>query len=166
MRSIDVRELLARPGSSTTSAVREPLAGLRTELVVLDDAEPVKGDLLLESIVEGILVSGHLSAPMTFRCARCLREFAAPVAVEVEELFVPDPDPEADDYRLDPEGELDPEPMVRDALGLAMPFAPLCRTDCKGLCERCGADRNAGECSCTERIDARWAPLQGLTFDD
>ncbi len=166
MRPIDVRELLARPGSSTTSMVREPLAGLRTELAVLDDATPVEGDLLLESVVEGVLVSGNVRAPMSFRCARCLRGFASPVVVQVEEMFVREPDPDADDYRLDPEGELDPEQMLRDALGLAMPFAPLCRPDCKGLCERCGGDRNAGECSCAEPVDARWAPLQHVRFDD
>jgi uncharacterized protein len=53
--------------------------------------------------------------------------------------------------------------MVRDAIGLQLPFAPLCRPDCAGLCERCGGDRNLGECSCEEQIDARWAPLQGFS---
>jgi uncharacterized protein len=166
MRAIDVRDLLAHPGSSTTSTVREPLEGLRTELVVLDEATPVEGDLLLESVVEGIYVRGRVRAPMAFRCARCLRSFTEPVQAEVEELFVREPDPEGDDYRLDPEGALDPEPMVRDALGLAIPFAPLCRSDCAGLCERCGADRNTGACSCAEPTDVRWAPLRHLTFDD
>ena len=48
-------------------------------------------------------------------------------------------------------------------LGLQLPFAPLCRPDCAGLCERCGGDRNLGECSCEQEIDARWAPLQGFS---
>lgn len=166
MRPIDVRELLEHPGSATTSRVQDPLAGLRTEVAVLDDETPVEGELLLESVVEGILVSGTLHAPVTFVCARCVKEFAGPVDVQVSELFVPDPDPDADDYALAPEGELDPEQMVRDALGLALPFAPLCRADCKGLCERCGSDRNVGSCSCAESVDARWAPLQDLKIDD
>ena len=166
MRPIDVRELLEHPGSATTSRVRDPLPGLRTEVAVLDEDTPVEGELLLESIIEGILVSGTLHAPVTFVCARCVKEFAAPVEVEVSELFVPEPEPDADDYRLDPEGELDPEQMVRDALGLALPFAPLCRPDCKGLCERCGSDRNVGSCTCAEQPDARWSPLRELTFDE
>jgi len=29
-----------------------------------------------------------------------------------------------------------------------VPDAPLCRSDCRGLCPRCGADLNAGPCGC------------------
>jgi uncharacterized protein len=52
--------------------------------------------------------------------------------------------------------------MVRDAVGLELPFSPLCTPDCLGLCERCGGDRNLGECSCAPQVDHRWAPLEGL----
>jgi uncharacterized protein len=50
--------------------------------------------------------------------------------------------------------------MVRDAVLLDVPFAPLCRPECLGLCERCGGDRNLGECSCVETVDPRWADLE------
>jgi uncharacterized protein len=163
MREIDIRDLLAHPGSATSARIAEPIADLRTELAGVPADAPVQGDLLLENVVEGVLVSGTLTANMAFRCARCLREMTRPVQIEVHELFAADPDPEGDEYRLAPEGALDPEPMVRDALGLALPFAPLCRPDCRGLCERCGGDRNLGECSCPQRIDPRWAPLEGFS---
>lgn len=163
MRAIDIRDLLAHPGSAVTERIHEPIEGLHAELVEVPSDTPVSGDLLLENVVEGVLVSGTLSATMTMRCARCLKDFVEPVDVEVHELFSPSPDPDGDEYEIAPEGELDPEPMVRDALGLEMPFAPLCRPDCKGLCERCGGDRNMGECNCKEEIDPRWAPLQQLS---
>jgi DUF177 domain-containing protein len=162
MRTIDVRDLLARPGAATAERIEEPIEGLRNELVEVPSDAPVAGELVLEHISEGIFVTGTIRAPLTLRCARCLKEFAHPVEVRVEELYTTQPAPDSDDYLLDPEGELDPEPMVRDAVGLALPFAPLCRPDCKGLCERCGGDRNLGECNCTEPIDPRWAPLEGL----
>lgn len=163
MRAIDVRDLLAKPGSATRSRVDEPLEGLRTEVVEVPADAPVAGDLLLENVVEGIVVSGTISAGMSLTCARCLRRYSEPVEVRVRELFTIDPDPDTDEYAYDADGgELDPEPMVRDAVGLAMPFAPLCRPDCKGLCERCGGDRNVGECGCGEVVDPRWAPLQDL----
>ena len=163
MRAIDIRELLARPGGAAKERIEEPIEGLHTELADVPADAPVEGELLLENVVEGVLVSGTLNATMTLRCARCLKDYTRRVEVDVHELFSQQPDPDGDEYEIAPEGSLDPEPMVRDAIGLQLPFAPLCRPDCAGLCERCGGDRNLGECSCEEEIDARWAPLQGFS---
>jgi uncharacterized protein len=162
---IDVRDLLGAPGSSREVAVSGELEGLGTEVATLAAGSPVKGELLLESVVEGILVSGRLSAVVACRCARCLREFEQPLALDVSELFVLEPDPDGDEYPMDPGGSLAPEQMLRDAVGLELPFSPLCRPDCLGLCERCGGDRNLGECSCEPEPDHRWAPLERLLQD-
>lgn len=164
MHAIDVRDLIEHPGSSRTVRVDEPVPGLATELAEVPVGAPVHGDLVLESVLEGIYVSGHVAGVMAFRCARCLRSFERPFTVAVADLFAREPGPQ-DDYALGPDLSLDPEPMVRDAIILSMPFSPLCRPDCLGLCERCGGDRNLGECSCPAPTDPRWGPLQGLTFD-
>jgi uncharacterized protein len=157
---IDVRDLLARPGSSQEVHVRGSLEELGTELARLAPDEPVEADLLLESVVEGILVSGRLRGTLQLRCARCLKDFAAPLDVEVREMYVADPDPEGDEYALDPEGSVDPEQMVRDAVGLELPFSPLHSVDCEGLCPVCGGDRNLGECPGDHaQVDARWSAL-------
>jgi uncharacterized protein len=150
MREIDVKDLLGNPGHSKTVHVTEPVPGLRTELADVPEEAAVEGDLLLESVVEGILVSGELRGPLALRCSRCLKKFGASFDVDVSELFVTEPDPETDEYPLRPEGTLDPEQMVRDAVVPTLPFAPLCTLDCLGLCERCGGDRNLGECACSE----------------
>jgi uncharacterized protein len=83
----------------------------------------------------------------------------------VQELYAPEASPEDDEYPL-LEGAVDLEPMIRDAILLAMPFAPLCRPDCRGLCERCGGDRNLGECHSPPEVDVRWAPLLELNLED
>jgi DUF177 domain-containing protein len=160
---IDVRDLVGHPGASRTVRVRPPLEGLVTELARVPEDSPVDADLLMESVVEGILASGALSGVMALSCARCLRPFQEEFRVDVRELFAPGAAPEGDDYSLD-EGFLDLEPLIRDAVVLAMPFAPLCRADCLGLCPRCGGDRNAGECTCAEEFDPRWGRLSGLQF--
>ena len=78
-------------------------------------------------------------------------------------MFVPEPDEDTDDYPLDTErGELALDQMVRDALGVELPFSPLCRPDCQGLCPVCGGDRNLGECPGHVEIDPRWAALEQL----
>ncbi|MFL5798602.1 MAG: YceD family protein [Actinomycetota bacterium] len=166
MIDVDVRELIAHPGSSRHHRLRQPVAGLRVELAAVPHDAPVEGDLLLESVVEGILVSGPLTGPLMLSCARCLKEFAGRVDVDVQELFSPNPERPVEEYVMTPEGSLDLEPMVRDSLMLALPFSPLCRADCLGLCERCGGDRNLEECSCAEEpVDARWAALESLFAD-
>ncbi len=162
MHEIDVRDLLANPGSSTSVTVGEAVPGLRVALVSVPDDAPITGDLLLDSVIEGILVSGTIAGRMTLSCARCLKEFEQDFDVKVEEMYVRDPGPD-DDYGVTAKLLLDPEPMVRDAVVLSMPFAPLCKPDCLGLCERCGGDRNLGECTCTTPpADPRWAGLETL----
>ncbi|MFB3738251.1 MAG: DUF177 domain-containing protein [Candidatus Velamenicoccus archaeovorus] len=158
MRAIDIRDLLEHPGATRTVHLDESVEGLHTELADVPADAPLAGDLQLESVVEGIFVTGSVGGRMTMRCARCLKEFERDFDVEMHELFVREAGPE-DDYAIEPDLTLDPEPMVRDAVVLSMPFAPVCRPDCLGLCERCGGDRNLGECTCPPRVDPRWAGL-------
>jgi uncharacterized protein len=161
--AIDVRELVGQPGSSRREHLRGTLEGIGTELARVRDDDVIEGNLLLESLVEGILVSGTISSTMALRCARCLEPFDRDVVVEVHEMFVPTPEEDADDYRLEPEGFIDPEQLVRDAVGVELPFSPLCRPDCLGLCPVCGGDRNRGECPGDHpSIDPRWAGLEQL----
>jgi DUF177 domain-containing protein len=161
MRAIDVRDLLEHPGASRTVHVEEPVGGLRTALADVPDDAPIAGDLVLESVIEGIYVTGSVEGRFAMCCARCLKPFDRDFDVEMTELYAREPGPE-DDYALTPELTLDPEPMVRDAVVLEMPFSPLCRPDCLGLCEICGGDRNLGECPGHVRKDARWAALDSL----
>jgi uncharacterized protein len=142
--------------------VDEAVTGLHTELAEVPEGAHLAGDLTLESVVEGIYVRGSVEGHMTLRCARCLKGFERDFDIQLQELYVREAGPD-DDYALDPDLGLDPEPMVRDAVVLAMPFSPLCRPDCLGLCERCGGDRNLGECSCAEPTDPRWAALERFT---
>ena len=164
MHPLDVRDLLGQPGASRRVSVAEPVEGLATELATVPPDVPVRADLLMESVVEGILVSGPVSGRISYRCARCLTGFTQDFAVEVSELFARPAEEEDDAYPLG-EGTLDLEPMVRDAVLLSVPFSPLCRADCLGLCERCGGDRNLGECTCGPEIDPRWAALSQLDLE-
>ena len=161
MRAIDVRDLLEKPGASRTVRVREPVPGLRTELADVPEDAPIAADLTLESVVEGIYVRGSLEGRFVLRCARCLKAFERDFDVEMTELVAREPGPD-DDYALAPDLTLDPEPIVRDAVVLEMPFSPLCRPECLGLCEICGGDRNLGECPGHEVTDPRWDALDTL----
>lgn len=168
VEAIDVRDLAGHPGASRACAVDGTLEGLGTELVRVPQDRPIHAELLLESVVEGILVSGRVRGGWVLRCARCLTEFEGSFEVDLSELFVsePDPDPDADEYLLDPDALLDPDQLLRDAIGVEMPFSPLCRADCQGLCETCGGDRNMGECPGHVTADPRFAALSELRLPD
>jgi uncharacterized protein len=162
MEPIDVRDLLGDPGYSRRVTIEDQVDGLRSELVAV--SAPVRVDVLLESVVDGIYVTGLVTGLQEVSCSRCLISSTQRFRVEVGELFAREADEEADEYHLGGE-ELDLDPMIRDAILLEIPFSPLCRPDCLGLCERCGEDRNLGECSCPPLADPRWAPLLGLKLD-
>ena len=81
--------------------------------------------------------------------------------IAVSERFGNAPIAEDDLYPIT-DDTIDLGPLVRDAIVLELPMAPLCREDCLGLCPQCGADRNEAECSCVAPRDPRWANLDVL----
>ena len=108
-------------------------------------------------------MSGRVRATMQLRCARCLKDFEAPLDVEVSELYVTAPDADGDEStRSTPRARWSASQMVRDTVGVEMPFSPLCRPDCLGLCPVCGGDRNLGECPGDRSADrSRWCRPDG-----
>lgn len=159
-KDIDVSDLIGHPGMSRPLRVAGSVEDLSTE--VAEVAGEVTAALLLESIIEGIWVSGTLSGVFALRCARCLDGFERAFSFEVHELFSERPEPDGEDYALEPNETLQPGQMAVDAIGMEMPFAPLCRPDCLGLCETCGRNRNLGGCSGHPQHDPRWAGLEAV----
>jgi uncharacterized protein len=164
---LDTRELGRRPGTSRavrrTAPAIHPL-GVEGVIAVPVGAE-VDLDLLLESVVEGVLVSGTASAPTAGECSRCLDPISGRIEVEITELFAY-PDSTTDETTDEDEvGRLvddlvDLEPVVRDAVVLALPSVPLCTPDCAGLCPDCGGKwADLGPDHRHETIDPRWAAL-------
>jgi uncharacterized protein len=158
---IPVADLLRRPGASRAVHVEAKVHDLRSLGAEVDAGSPVVLDVTLERISDGLVVRGSIRADWTAACSRCLAAVAGTLEVHVDELYEPHP-LEGETYRLD-DDVVDLEPLVRDALALELPAAPLCREDCAGLCPSCGIDRNAATCECrTEDVDPRWAALRSL----
>lgn len=164
---IDTRDLGRRPGSSRD--VRRTVT-VGTALGFPGVIEVPKGsefalDLLLESVVEGVLVSGTAVAATEGQCSRCLDPIADEVRIHITELFAypdstTDATTEEDEVSRLVDDRIDLEPVVRDAVVLALPQVPLCAEDCLGLCSVCGvkwADLPPDHGH--ENIDPRWAAL-------
>ncbi|GAA1665592.1 DUF177 domain-containing protein [Nonomuraea maheshkhaliensis] len=141
-------------------------ADLGVDMIGVPKDADVELDLRLEAVMEGVLVSGTAHSPLAGECARCLDPVSSEIEVGLQELFFySDEDASEDDSLLD--GELfDLEPTFRDAVVLALPLSPVCGDDCQGLCPECGIKlAEAGDDHRHEKIDARWASLQGLISD-
>ena len=162
--TVPVAHLLGHPGEHKDIEASGALPGVGTSLAHVTE-EPVKATLRLESVVEGILVTGEVHAQALIECSRCLERMISGVDMRVVELFVAPGHEEAADedaYRISG-SEIELEPMIRDAIGLDLPLNPLCDESCKGLCPRCGHNLNAEACTCVEdEVDPRWAPLADL----
>lgn len=110
----------------------------------------------------GIAAAGSVGAPWHAACRRCAKPVQGRVHVEVNERFSPSAGPDDDEAYPLVDELVDLEDLVRDAVVLELPLAPLCRDDCAGLCPICGADLNEGACGCRPAGDPRWATLDAL----
>ncbi|PIB74697.1 hypothetical protein CQY22_012370 [Mycolicibacterium brumae] len=169
---IDVARLGRRPGAMITRAETAPSPSrIGLDLLAIPVGAPLELDLQLQSVSEGVLVTGTVAAPTEGECSRCLTPFTGDVEIELTELFAyPDSTTEATSEE-DEVGHLvddivDLEQTVVDAVGLALPFSPLCSPDCPGLCPHCGvALATAEEGHSHEIIDPRWAKLAEFKDD-
>jgi uncharacterized protein len=140
-------------------------AALGMDVIGIPAGNQVGLDVRLESVVEGVLLTGTASATLMGQCSRCLDALTDPLEVDLTELFAyPDTvtesttDPEEVSRVVD--SLVDLEPVVRDAILLALPQAPLCAEDCQGLCPDCGGKRaELGTDHRHEIMDPRWAAL-------
>jgi uncharacterized protein len=166
---LDTRELGRRPGSQRTVSLTAPApADLGIEVLRVPQGSPVEFDLRLEAVMEGVLVTGTARAALAGECARCLDSIDDDIVADFQELFAYEESDTAtsggDDDASRLEGDLlDLEPLLRDSVVLTLPFQPLCRDDCPGLCIECGARlADDPDHQHDEPIDPRWAALREL----
>ncbi|MEU9775420.1 MULTISPECIES: DUF177 domain-containing protein [Streptomyces] len=174
----DTHELGRRPGAlqrlSRTVDAPGPPAVLGIDGVIgVPEGRPVELDLRLESVMEGVLVTGTARARAEGECVRCLEPVRVDLAADFQEMFSypdadergrpaePGDDEDEDILHLE-DGLFDLEPVLRDAVVLALPMQPVCREDCEGLCSTCGASLNDDPDHHHDAVDIRWAALQGL----
>ena len=168
---ISTHDLGRRPGSMRTLeldvTVTEPMGN---EVIAVRAGTQISLDLRLEAVMDGVLVTGTMSTTAEGECVRCLDPLTRDVTIDFTEMFaypgtqqVVESDDETEELP-ELEGEsANLEATITDAVVLALPFQPLCRPDCPGLCSECGirlADAEPGHAH--EQLDPRWAALEAL----
>jgi len=177
----DTHELGRRPGAiqRLTRPVDAPRDFGVHGIIGVPVGAPVELELRLESVMEGVLVTGTARATAEGECVRCLEPLELTLDADFQEMFSY---PEADDRgrpKAEPaddtegsaededrlfieDGLFDLEPVLRDAVVLALPMQPVCQDDCPGLCSECGARLADDPDHHHDAVDIRWAALQGL----
>ncbi|MDR2347925.1 MAG: YceD family protein [Bifidobacteriaceae bacterium] len=174
--AVSVKDLGRRPGTAKELSISfEAPGGLGTDVIAVPAGSPVGLELRLESVLEGVLATGAVQAEAVGECARCLGQVRLPLEATFQELFVyPERAEAARGAGKAVDGDqpavvfdvVDLNSPVRDAVVLALPFGPLCRDDCPGLCADCGARLADDEAHGHRVVDARWAALEDLLEDE
>lgn len=169
---VDVSRLSRQPGSMLEVSREIPAPpDLVVALARVVEGSPIEIDLTLESVVEGIWVSGTADVEVSAECSRCLDPITWSESVAIEQMFrYPPTDARGaivandDDDDETPEvidDTIDLEEPLRDAVVLALPLAPLCSPDCAGICAECGERLDDGPHD-HPVIDPRWSALGSL----
>jgi uncharacterized protein len=133
----------------------------------------VRGDLMINKSDKAVWIRGRIEAEIILQCSRCLDNFRLPLDSGCEVTLFPFEEqtlPQEEELNREDlrssyyyGGEIDLSAIVREQILLDIPYKPLCRPSCKGLCPTCGEDLNRGSCSCKDDVlDERFAPLKGL----
>jgi uncharacterized protein len=163
---IDVSRLGRRPGSMMTidQTVPSPRR-IGLDLIAIEPDAGMDLDLRFEAVSEGVLVTGTVYAPTRGECSRCLGPITGEVDIALTELFaypdsITESTTDAEEIGRVIDQTVDLAQPIIDAVGLALPFVPVCVEDCPGLCPQCGvalATAEAGHHH--DLIDPRWAKL-------
>ena len=174
---IDTHELGRRAGSLREVTYTAPAPEeIGISAIGVPAGSDIELSVRLESVVEGVLVTGTAVVNLLGECSRCLDPIADQMDVDLQELYrypeldaygrhnkdsVGDQDEGDETLYLD--GDLlDLEPVLRDAVVLDLPIAPICQEDCLGLCPECGLNLNDSPAHSHDVVDPRWAALGAL----
>lgn len=170
--TVDVTRLGRRPGAMVTlrNTVPSPLR-IGLDMIAIEQGAPLDMNLRVESVSEGVLVTGTVSGPTVGECSRCLTAVNGHVQVGLTELFAypastTEATTEEDEVGRVIDDRIDLEQAIIDAVGLDLPFAPVCRPDCPGLCPQCGVPLANDPSHHHDNIDPRWAKLVDMFSDD
>ncbi len=182
--AVSVAQVASRPGQSKAIDETFPApSGIGDEIVGVDEGADVSVTGSFDSIVDGLVLTARINAPVHAECTRCLKPIKRDWTVNVTSFFpyedastnsngkskddevdiIAGEDESEDTYPLLGGGAwADLEALLRDTLVEELPLQPLCKPDCKGLCSQCGVDLNEHPDHHHDVTDIRFAALEGL----
>jgi uncharacterized protein len=138
------------------------------------DFHHLTGTVRVSRATQGMLLQAHFETEIAMQCVRCLKDYDQILCTDFDELFCfPNYPPGESGLVLPDTANIDLEPLLREYFLLEIPSKPLCKPDCRGLCEICGVDLNQTVCAHqnpqakegkTEEA-SRWSVLRKLQLE-
>jgi len=163
---LNLNDIIGRPGAKKPFAFDLNLENITFPQVEKLDT-PFSATGFVENKAGALELAGELQTSLTYICDRCMKHVRVqktyPVTAHLAEELT---DEEHTDIFLLENGAIDLDEVFTTAFVLAMESKFICTEDCAGLCITCGADLNAGTCTCMKEADPRLAALQQLLDKD
>ena len=138
--------------------------------------KPVHGKGRIYFTSDGMFLNLTVEALIETSCSRCLKDFEETLQMKLNYEIVSPKEAEEMDLEEDiivvDQDVMDLEKVIIEELIMKVPMKPLCKEDCKGICNSCGQNLEEGSCNCApheevqETIDPRLAKLKGLLKED
>lgn len=164
---LGLSKIIDCPGSEVSFSASMDLSDLRFGNCC-PVTEPVKASGKVHNTAGVLMLSGKLTTCLHGVCDRCAREFTRELLLPMEAVLVTELSDEdnEDEWVFQLEGDsADLDDIMTTTLVLNMDSKLLCKDDCRGLCCKCGANLNDGECTCEPELDPRFAALRQLLND-
>jgi uncharacterized protein len=141
-----------------------------------DFETPLQSEAKIKRAGQSVLITGKIETTLRLQCIRCLKEFSYPLSSTFELTLHPLKEaPSEEEIELASDemessffegGEIHLSEVACEQIFLEIPYQPICREDCKGLCSICGKDLNLSSCGClNEKFTSGFSVLQKLKLD-
>jgi uncharacterized protein len=161
---LDISYLVKQsPGTHKEFEFEFPRLDFTPDLTLSD----ISGKITVSVTEDGVVLEGDLKATTDLECSRCLEDYSQDLEIQFAEMFsahlAENTEEELDEQPLPADGSIDLSPILRDYAFLDIPIRRVCKSDCKGLCQVCGANLNLEDCGHrVEHIDPRFEELKRL----
>ena len=141
-----------------------------------DFESPLQSEVKIKKAGRSVLITGKVQTTLRLQCVRCLKEFSYPLSSIFELTLHPLKEaPSEEEIELGSEEmessffkgeEIHLSEVACEQIFLEIPYQPICREDCKGLCPICGKELNLSSCECVkEEFSSGFSVLQKLKLD-
>jgi len=161
---LDLSKIMDRPGASVPFSTSVDLSDLQYG-TCYPVSEPVVATGTVRNTADVLVMTGTITTTIHGVCDRCAADFTKTMEYPIDVVLVKElaNEENEDEWVFPLEGDsADLEDIVRTVFVLNMDSKLLCKSDCKGMCCRCGKNLNDGPCSCQKELDPRFAALRQL----
>ena len=161
---LDLSKIIDRPGASVPFSTSVDLSDLQYG-TCYPVSEPVVATGAVRNTADVLVMTGTINTTIHGVCDRCAADFTKAMEYPIDVVLVKElaNEENEDEWVFPLEGDsADLEDIVRTVFVLNMDSKLLCKSDCKGMCCRCGKNLNDGACSCQKELDPRFAALRQL----